>query len=78
MAKGEAAARDIEAGKSGHASTSIITIQIDIQDDTSIEKVYDLVNSEYGRVDTLINNAGSYFSQHHTSQLADSYHRSRL
>lgn len=35
-----------------------VPIQIDIEDDESIEKACDYIRSHYARVDVLINNAG--------------------
>lgn len=37
----------------------IQAVQIDIEDDKSIEALYQQVRSEYGHVDILINNAGA-------------------
>ncbi|KAF2113384.1 hypothetical protein BDV96DRAFT_496435 [Lophiotrema nucula] len=39
--------------------SEIVPIQIDIMDDASIEKCHKEVESKYGRVDALINNAGA-------------------
>lgn len=41
-----------------HSKSGITPIQIDIEDDSSIESCFKEVESKYGRVDTLINNAG--------------------
>lgn len=40
------------------SKSELVPIQIDIEDDASIEKAFGEVESKYGRVDTLVNNAG--------------------
>lgn len=55
--KANAAAQELQA-EFPQTSSVINTIQVDIEDDDSIAKVYEHVSSEYGRVDILINNAG--------------------
>ena len=35
-------------------------VQIDIEDDASIEALRELVEKEYGRIDVLVNNAGEF------------------
>lgn len=40
------------------SASSSDTIQIDIEHDSSIQAAFDAVNSKYGKVDVLINNAG--------------------
>jgi len=43
-------------------SASIIkTVQVDIEDDDSISRVFEHVASQYRRVDILVNNAGKDF-----------------
>jgi NAD(P)-dependent dehydrogenase (short-subunit alcohol dehydrogenase family) len=42
------------------SKSEIVPIQIDIEDDASIEKTFKDVESQYGRVDALINNAGMH------------------
>jgi NADP-dependent 3-hydroxy acid dehydrogenase YdfG len=51
------------------SKSEIVPIQIDIEDDASIEKAFKDVESQYRRVDALINNAGTYAILHlpHTS-----------
>lgn len=39
-------------------SSVIKTVQIDVEDDDSIARVSEHISEEYGRLDTLINNAG--------------------
>jgi NADP-dependent 3-hydroxy acid dehydrogenase YdfG len=41
-----------------NSSAIAVPIQIDIEDDESIEKACDYIRSHYARVDVLINNAG--------------------
>ena len=40
--------------------STIVTLQIDVEDDESISKAFQLVEGEYGRIDVLINNAGAF------------------
>jgi NAD(P)-dependent dehydrogenase (short-subunit alcohol dehydrogenase family) len=44
-----------------HSRSEIVPLQIDIEDDTSIENAFKEVESRYGKVDALINNAGTCF-----------------
>jgi NAD(P)-dependent dehydrogenase (short-subunit alcohol dehydrogenase family) len=39
--------------------STIVPIQIDIEEEASIEKAFQEIESKYGRVDTLVNNAGT-------------------
>ena len=67
--------RSLERGKQALAtlqkecadSSNIVeTVQLDVTSDSSIENAFNLVKSSFGRVDTLINNAGAHdhiFSQ---------------
>jgi len=41
-------------------SSSLETIQVDVEDDASIENAFNEVASKYGHLDVLINNAGAY------------------
>ncbi len=38
-------------------------LQIDIEDDVSIQRVFDEVKTQFGKLDVLINNAGMYSSE---------------
>ena len=58
LSRGRTAVEEIEREEVGHSSTRVTPIQVDIQDDASIDAAYELVRSRYGRLDTLINNAG--------------------
>jgi len=40
------------------SKSEVVPIQIDIEDDTSIENAFKEVESKYKRVDALVNNAG--------------------
>lgn len=40
--------------------SKVSPIQVDIEDDDSIQRAFDLVKSQFGRVDVLLNNAGVY------------------
>lgn len=57
--KANAAAKEAREEYPDTAST-IEPIQIDIEDDTSIDKAFEAVSSKYGRVDVLLNNAGKF------------------
>lgn len=41
-----------------NSKSEIVPIQIDIEDDASIENSFKEVESKYGRIDALVNNAG--------------------
>jgi len=41
------------------SKSEIKTVEIDIEDDESISKAFDLVKEEFGRLDVLVNNAGT-------------------
>lgn len=45
------------------SKSEIIPLQIDIEDDASIEMAFKEVESKYGRLDALVNNAGGAFDQ---------------
>lgn len=60
--------RDLQKGKAAIASLELSTskntlthVQIDLTDDTSIENCYKTVTENFGRIDTLINNAGANY-----------------
>lgn len=42
------------------SGSEVIPLQLDIEDDTSIENAFREVEGRWGRVDTLINNAGMF------------------
>lgn len=57
----KANAAALEIRKEFPSSLSIIkTVQVDIEDDSSIAQAFEHVKAEYGRVDILINNAGKF------------------
>ncbi|KAJ9640624.1 hypothetical protein H2204_003253 [Knufia peltigerae] len=60
MTKAEAAVKQVQAEFPNSPST-VKPIQVDIEDDTSINKAFEKVSSEYGYLDVLINNAGAQF-----------------
>lgn len=41
-----------------NSKSEVFAVQIDIEDDVSIEKCYKEVENKWGRVDALVNNAG--------------------
>lgn len=45
------------------STSEIVPVQLDIEDDTSIEKCRAFVESEYGRLDGLVNNAGKCYRE---------------
>lgn len=58
LEKGRAALEKVVAETSGTSNT-VELLQIDIESDESIEKAFQVVQQSQGRLDTLINNAGS-------------------
>ena len=44
--------------KKQHQLTNVISHQLDLEDDASIEKLISWVSDKFGRLDTLVNNAG--------------------
>lgn len=46
--------------------SKIWPMQIDIEDDESIQLIFDDVQSKFGRLDALVNNAGMKTQQHHS------------
>ncbi|KAF1960535.1 NAD(P)-binding protein [Byssothecium circinans] len=45
------------------SSSEIIPIQLDIEDDASIDACYTTIASKFGKLDTLVNNAGGMFDR---------------
>jgi len=45
------------------SKSEVVALQIDIEDDESIEKAYKKVESKWGKVDALVNNAGKLSPQ---------------
>jgi len=45
------------------SASTLVPIQIDIESDDSIESAFAEVQSKYGKVDVLVNNAGALFDQ---------------
>jgi NAD(P)-dependent dehydrogenase (short-subunit alcohol dehydrogenase family) len=44
------------------SKSEVVALQIDIEDDESIEKAYKEVENKWGKVDALVNNAGKLSS----------------
>jgi len=63
MEKAEYAVRQL---REEYPTSSSITVpvQVDIEDDESIQKAYDYISSHYAQVDVLINNAGKATTNH--------------
>ena len=57
LAKAEQAATTV-AKEFPSTRSSVWPIQIDIEDDSSIQRAFDSVQTKFGRLDALINNAG--------------------
>lgn len=57
LEKATAAAQQAR-GEFPNSPSTVTPVQVDIEDDESISKLYDLVADKYGRMDILINNAG--------------------
>jgi NAD(P)-dependent dehydrogenase (short-subunit alcohol dehydrogenase family) len=57
IAKADAAARSLNV-QFPESSSNVRTIQVDIEDDESINRAFEHISQEYGRLDILINNAG--------------------
>lgn len=79
IAKAAAAIKQLQADFPETAS-AIQAVQIDVENDESIQNLFDQISSQFGRVDVLINNAGkllhlscrylmAYTSQEHNSNL---------
>ena len=69
IAAGRSLAKIEDAIKTASAATpsaqsKLHPLQIDIEDDNSIEKAFEVVNSQFGKLDALINNAGISPSLH--------------
>jgi NAD(P)-dependent dehydrogenase (short-subunit alcohol dehydrogenase family) len=58
IAKAEAAKEQV-LKESPKSSSSIQAVQIDVEDDDSISHLFKEVESQFGRLDVLINNAGT-------------------
>jgi NAD(P)-dependent dehydrogenase (short-subunit alcohol dehydrogenase family) len=59
LSKGEDAVAQLKSEFPKSEST-VETVQVDIESDESIGKLYEVVEGKVGRVDVLINNAGKY------------------
>lgn len=57
LEKAEAAAQEVQTQFSQSPSLAR-AVQIDIENDDSISQAFNLISSQYGRLDILINNAG--------------------
>ncbi|KAL9114285.1 MAG: hypothetical protein Q9227_001707 [Pyrenula ochraceoflavens] len=62
LEKAQQAAKSVKTEFPSTSST-ITPIQIDIEDDDSINRAFHDVESEYGRLDSLVNNAGAQLDQ---------------
>lgn len=57
IARAEAAKGQVQK-EFPETTSSVHAVQIDVEDDDSIQKLFNHVSSQFGRVDVLINNAG--------------------
>ncbi|RFU26586.1 hypothetical protein B7463_g9754, partial [Scytalidium lignicola] len=58
--KANAAAQEVKS-EFPQSATVTALVQVDIEDDESIQRAFDFISNQYGRVDILINNAGAMF-----------------
>lgn len=56
-------AREIEKVKELAAKIDVHYSQLDVTKEDSIQKLFTEIENDYGKLDVLINNAGSYFDQ---------------
>ncbi|XDG08073.1 hypothetical protein ABKA04_007688 [Annulohypoxylon sp. FPYF3050] len=61
VSKGEAAIAKLKEETTAPSPSSLSTLQVDLSSDASLENAVDTLESKYGRVDVLINNAGGSF-----------------
>ena len=59
LGKASAAAKSV-ADEFTSSKSKLTAIQIDIEDDVSIQRAFNVVKENYGHLDVLINNAGEY------------------
>jgi NAD(P)-dependent dehydrogenase (short-subunit alcohol dehydrogenase family) len=55
-----AAAADEAKKEFPDSKNTIETVQIDIESDDSIQQAFKSISGKYGKIDTLVNNAGEY------------------
>lgn len=55
--KANAAIKTLES-EVANSNSEVVPIQVDIEDDASIERSKSNIDSKYGRLDALVNNAG--------------------
>src|SRR5579871_3086463 len=60
LEKGEAAIVSLK-NEIPETTSTVSTVQVDIESDDSIKKAFDYVSSKYGKLDVLVNNAGASF-----------------
>ena len=53
--------RDLEKVKQLAASIKVLPMQLDITSDQSIEQLAQAIDSQFGRLDVLVNNAAAFF-----------------
>lgn len=56
LQRGETAAASVS--EENHSHSTVTPFQLDLEDEASIDKLYEYVEKQFGRVDVLINNAG--------------------
>lgn len=63
-------ARDAAVAEQPGSKSSIDVVQIDIEDDSSIQALCKTVESKYGKLDVLVNNAGRVVGPPRTSRIS--------
>lgn len=56
---------------------SIFVVQVDIEDENSVNKAYEVIKEKYGKIDMLINNAGTSITFSHLLSHLQSHTRPR-
>ncbi|KAH8807602.1 hypothetical protein F5884DRAFT_731468 [Xylogone sp. PMI_703] len=60
LEKANAAAEEVRS-EFPQSTSSITTVQVNVEDDESIQKAFDFISNQHDRLDVLINNAGAMF-----------------
>ncbi|OQU99623.1 hypothetical protein CLAIMM_05234 [Cladophialophora immunda] len=60
LEKATIAAKQVK-GEVPQSQSEVVPVQIDVEDDQSIKNLFESLEKDYGRLDVLVNNAGSQF-----------------